>query len=79
MSTAIAIAIVVGGSILIALYVFGLLVEIVCALLDRLTLRHARRNRVTVFGDNVPLRGSYTPAPHCDVQKAHDAYVRQNP
>lgn len=62
MSTSIAIAIVVGGSFLICLYVFGLLIEGIIYVIEAWQRRKviARRNRkVVVFGDNHPLQGGY--------------------
>lgn len=74
-----AIAVIIGGTFIVLLYVLGIAVELVCAVLDKQAQRHGRRNRVIVFGDNTPLRGAYTPPSHCDVQKAHDSFVKQNP
>lgn len=58
----IAIAIVVGGSILICLYVFGLILEGIIYVIEKVERRKviARRNRkVVVFSDNHPMQGGY--------------------
>jgi uncharacterized membrane protein HdeD (DUF308 family) len=58
----IAIYTVVGCAFVIALYVFGLLIEGIIYVIEARQRRKviARRNRkVVVFGDNHPLQGGY--------------------
>jgi hypothetical protein len=70
-----AIYTIVGSAFVIALcslYLLGLIVELVCAFIDRRTAVVVKRNRVIVFGDTAPLQGKY----HCDVEHARSSFVK---
>lgn len=73
-----AIYTLIGCAFVIALYVLGFIVEIVCALISTRD-NHRIRRSIIVFGDTTPLRGKYTPPSHCDVQRANESFVKHNP